>query len=301
VTLLQDIQDAAAGDVPIEVLLRKMLLLANRLGNDDVARWARAELAGYFNVEDAEVPQYRRRAVAIVGVVSNGYAEREMPLPPDMFHERVREMLSMYRFNQGVSELERMAAAEGDYTRVLWPRQLVDFFQEQVSDGWQFTQITYLIQHATITQVLAAIRTRALEFAMQIEHEDPNAGDDRPASDAVPQEQVSHVFNTTIYGGTNNIAMAGHDATATSSLPTAAQFNAAAAELKALGVAEGDIEELRGAVMADAAEAQGSSEPMKFGPRVRGWLGRLALSSAEAGATDLTTGAAAVVLKHLGA
>lgn len=59
-----------------------------------------------------------------------------------------------------------------------------------------------------LASILDVIRTKILDFALEIEAENPEAGEAQPNTQPIPQEKVQQVFNTYIVGNGNNIATA---------------------------------------------------------------------------------------------
>lgn len=69
-------------------------------------------------------------------------------------------------------------------------------------------------------------------------------------------------------------------------------------DLLAAGLSAGDVDELRNALMQDAASGAGNGE---VGPATKSWLGGLAVRTADAG-TSATAGiVSGIVLRLLGA
>ena len=125
-SLLRDIQDGATEDsVSLATLLRKLKLLASRLGVKEIAEWANRELQGYSDGEN--LPPYRgpfeARVIGdIAGPFGSGY--KNLPFPknalPETFHEG--NLFKLY-FTQGVAELEALTAI--DNLRSPWPADVV--------------------------------------------------------------------------------------------------------------------------------------------------------------------------------
>jgi hypothetical protein len=82
-SLLRDIQDGATEDsVSLGSLLRKVKLLASRLGVKEIGEWTARELSGYVSIE--ELPSYRGPFEATVlgnAIGPYGSELRNFPIP----------------------------------------------------------------------------------------------------------------------------------------------------------------------------------------------------------------------------
>lgn len=54
----------------------------------------------------------------------------------------------------------------------------------------------------TYTSVLDSVRNRALQFALEIEAENPEAGDVSSDREPVAEDRVNRLVSTVVYGGT---------------------------------------------------------------------------------------------------
>jgi hypothetical protein len=134
------------------------------------------------------------------------------------------------------------------------------------------------------------VRSKALEFTLEIEVENPEAGEATPGgAPPVPLARADIIFNTTIYGG--NVAVGTN--------PTVqvvqGDLGSLMTYLEAQSVEQAD----RAALEAALAEDKGT-----LGERVKGWLGEMAaktVSVSGAVAEKAAIGViAAAVLKYLG-
>ena len=114
--------------------------------------------------------------------------------------------------------------------------------------------------------IVDTVRTRILQFALEIQSETGNAN-----SEAVPEPaKVEQAVQTIIYGGTNIIhsAVGDHAQFSGKRLVVEGDFQALAEYLRRAGVAKEQVNELKQAIADD--EANGADKG--FGSRVAGWL-----------------------------
>jgi len=142
---------------------------------------------------------------------------------------------------------------------------------------------------ASVAGVLDQVRSRALEFVLEIEAENPEAGAAATTAPPVPLTRADAIFNTVIYD--SQVAI-GPGATVN---VTQGDLGTLMAFLEARGVAAEDREALKMALEADKGT---------LGDRVKGWLGEMAAKTASVGGAVAEKTAigviAAAVLKYLG-
>jgi hypothetical protein len=143
---------------------------------------------------------------------------------------------------------------------------------------------------SVVVAILSTVRNRILNFALEVEASNPDAGEAAPESTPVPKETVSQIFHTHIYGNVGSVA-SGHDITQTATVNVQqGNFRSLAAFLETQGVADGDVKDLKAAVQ---PEPEVSSD--RFGKRVSTWMGKMVEKSAE-GTWKVATGVASNVL-----
>lgn len=294
VSLLTEIQAAATDpSYPLSDMLRKCQILASRLRHEPLKEWVNHELAGYPN--DESLPDYRG---AIVGEVKAdlagfmGASAKNVGVPLTNLPEDYRERMAQFKFFQGVAMLEGIVAdaRRTGETRVISPFSSELAALTPVWQNYQTISMWVEVPVASVTGILDAVRTRALAFTLEIEAENPDAGEATPGgAPPVPLARADIIFNTTIYGG--NVAV-GTNATVN---VTPGDLGSLLAYLEAQGVAAEDRAELEAALKADKGT---------LGERVKGWLGEMAAKSVSVGGAVAEKAAigviAAAVLRYLG-
>ncbi len=297
-TLLRDIQEGATGDTSLSALLRKTMVLAARLDHAELKTWVDSELNGYPSAD--ELPPYRRggQVPVVGGFRGPGNSGGDQPIPPAVVaDEELRADLFSWHYTQGVAAYEDLLGRNEMTFEFSWPQDAVTIFQE-IMPGFLMISARRVVSSAEIRQVLDAIRNKLLTFALEIERQAPDAGEAPVGHPALAADEVSQTMHITIYGGTNTFATAGRDAHAEGPSGPGPGFPALSDELRAIGLAYDDISALSEALSIDRAN---NTEDSKVGAAVKGWLGDMAVKTADK-STDI--GAAtitAMVLKALGA
>lgn len=272
-SLLAEIQ-AAATDPAFRLsdLLRRCRILASRLGHEPFKQWVGHELNGY--PDDAVVPIYRGpfwgQLKADVRGVGGGGANNVM-VPTTNIPAEVRDEVLTMTFSQSVGMLEGLitdAQREGE-SFVSRPYSAELAAATPVWRDHQTMAMRLEVPVASVIGVLDAVRTRALEFTLEIEAENPLAGEAAPGSaPPVPIGRADVIFNTTIYGGQNAV---GPGATVN---VAQGDLGSLMAYLESIGVSAEDRQELDAALAADRGT---------LGSRVKGWLGEMTMKAVASG------------------
>jgi len=272
VSLLDEIQTAATDHaVPLSDMLRKCQILASRLRHQPFKEWVGHELNGY--PDDAPLPRYRgpfqgEVKADLIGFM--GATAKNVGVPMTNVPEEAREDFRSMNFYQGVGMLESLIAdanRTGDTSlKSMYASELA-----AITPVWQNYQAIAMwveVPVASVAGILDQVRSRALEFVLEIETENPEAGTTATTEPPVPLAKTDYIFNTTIYGG--NVAV-GTNATVN---VTPGDLGSLLAYLEAQGVTKEDRAELEAALKADEN---------KLGPRVKAWLGGVVAKTASFG------------------
>ena len=68
-----------------------------------------------------------------------------------------------------------------------------------------------VIPVATIENILNIVRNKILSFVLEIEAENPEAGDVKMNTNPIEQGKITQIFNTTIHGNVQNVATGSSD------------------------------------------------------------------------------------------
>lgn len=207
-SLLRQIQDAAIdSSIDLPTLLRKCKVLAARLGNDDFKRWIDSELSGYDNTDD--LPEYRIFGVNSKGHFSGPFGSglRNADIPLSCFPEDFREILGHSYFTQPIAAMASLVAdGKSGTLQEPWNPDLVAHFGQRIYENMVCMQAWKVIPTSALVAALDTVRTRILNFALEIEAQNPAAGEAMANEKPVPQETVQHIFNTYITGDVQNLA-----------------------------------------------------------------------------------------------
>ena len=213
VSLLREIQSEAINSKSdLAQLLRKCKYLSFRLNNHEFKEWVDWELNGYQ--DEAKLPEYRKLKVNSKGHFSGAYGTglKNADIPMLCVPENIRNSLQYACFYQSVASLESLAQSseDGDHGsfQEQWNPDIVLHLQDKFYERMICYHAWKVIPVYIVASILDTIRTRILNFALEIEILDPAAGEAELKSTPVPIEKVNQIFNTTINGTVQNLANA---------------------------------------------------------------------------------------------
>ncbi|WP_151839412.1 AbiTii domain-containing protein [Acinetobacter junii] len=208
-SLLREIQnDAVNSDVKVSDLLRKCKILAYRLGNIDFKNWVEYELNGYPKDIDI-LPDYRiLNNVNSKGHFSGAFGSglRNADMPTFNLPDVLQESLSKANFYSPIATLEDLASSDSSVLTQDWKPIIIANYGANMYEGYVCMQAWKIIPTSFVIGMVDTIKTKILNFVLDIEMINKDAGDVEINSNPIPQEKVSQIFNITISGNVQNLA-----------------------------------------------------------------------------------------------
>ena len=131
-----------------------------------------------------------------------------------------------------------------------------------------------VIPRGSIVALVDAVRNRILSFVLEIEEEDPDAGEAAPNSPPISQERVSQVFHTHIYGNVGNITEGSQHVHQKSTITVRNNdIDSLKKFFESVGMPDEKIKELLVALEKDSSDEVKRTK--KIGPKVSTWIGSI--------------------------
>lgn len=215
-TLLDQIIDGSTDDtVSTANLLRLVQTAATRMGAQDVVEWARSELNGYSAGDASFLPKYRARQPFPVKGLFTGWGGSRVTtlLSPHGTPAAMADKWFSAEFRQPLSELEKLAATTGDNTpSISWPPHVAVRYRKLAGEG----KVLYMedmdlfaaeiqIPVNTLASIVELVRNKALEFALDLQRVNPDAGSagGPTVADPAVAQTVYTIINNITGNGTN--------------------------------------------------------------------------------------------------
>jgi hypothetical protein len=198
-SILQDIQAKAINpETNITNLLRMCMILAVRLRNEELRKWVSQELNGYEPSTD--LPDYRIVKCSSFGTFTDGYAVwNNLGISTFNVPENFHSYIHTQYFRQGIEVLSYMVShAEEGSIKFGWEKMAAFIIAKYNYPESECLEAYRLVSVSVIAAIIDTVKTRILEFALEIEKEDPNAGETSGEMPRITAERSTNIFNTTI-------------------------------------------------------------------------------------------------------
>ena len=276
-TILDDILDASTNSsVPAPDLVRKVQIAAQRLGATDIAAWARNEVSGYPAA--GPLPGYRQMHTSVIGDFRDDFG-RKFNHALDVKPPKT-EGWWIVQLRQPLLEIQALANSDGEgAAQRPWTFQQVKLYEKAHLFGFEDFELFSAwneITKQSLLGIVDVVRSRAMEFALDLQAKFPTAGEQGGPTIASSPGLAQTVYNITnnIIGDGTNVAT-GADAHQTSTVNKGDE-GALLARLRELGFGNKESDEFVAAI---------SEEKSLDGPKTQSFLRRVG-----SGAVSLVSG-----------
>ncbi len=209
-SLVEQIQDDILDhSIPLSSILRKAMVLAERIGSKDLRDWVSNELKGYRGVNDL-LPDYRKSITEVCCNISNGvHFHSNMPAPYLKMNPDVDKSYRECFLIESVGELESWTSQCRNFStnfRKPVQSQFRNVVAQHLTDTYRCTDAWQVIPPAMLAGVLDTVRTRLLAFVLEIQQIFPDADSIR-AIGRTNSTFATQIFNRCImakHAGTKN-------------------------------------------------------------------------------------------------
>lgn len=274
--LFQEIKsDATNSSKNLADVLRKTKIVASLLKNTDLKEWVNRELKGYYGIDEESIPAYRKAVGQNFGHFSGPFNSglRNANIPPSTLPDFVKELVSEVVYRQSVGELKSLAESDSGTFQAKWPADLIAYIQHNTTiyqnmhlvDAWQ------IMTKGQVTGILDTIRTRLLDFILELEESFPDLVDSEEDLKKIPSKEVTNHFHTHISGNKNVVATGSNFKQEVEQKVIESDYKSLKNYLSEIGIPESEIENLGKAIEQD----EKPTKPNKFGSNVSKWLGKI--------------------------
>jgi hypothetical protein len=189
----QLLSDTANDSRPLSGILLRTRLIARQLKSPDFNRWVKLELNGY--PRDEVLPDYRIVYPMFFGHFHGafGSSTKNVPLSTTYFPNEIRSLVSQHPMPNDIASLEQLLASNTETYHNPQPGHVVEAFRrygEQIS-GQTLNHVEGIFTKPTVAGILHQIRTRLLDFFIELSDEYPGLESDSSAITNIPVEVVS--------------------------------------------------------------------------------------------------------------
>ncbi|KIP15606.1 MULTISPECIES: hypothetical protein [Burkholderia] len=251
--------------------LLKTKVLMHRIGHRELAEWVTAELNGY--TADRPVPDYRAIRTRLYGNVSNlAWRYSKTQLPTAHLPKEVRERFTVEKLRQSIQVLEQLSKSDGSLNSPIAPEWYHTLAKGAIESSYSIDSAWVQFEPTQLVTVLIEVRSRLLDFALNLQSELGNVAEDE-MKEAAKNIDAPAMFASAVFGDNTTVVIGNSNQTTVTNSVSKGDFAALEKAFKDSGVNEADVDELRTAVTADDPDAV--VETRQFGPKVKAWMGKM--------------------------
>lgn len=164
------LQELSENKITIEEGLQRLLVIANKTKNKELAKWCTDELNGYNNFDD--LPDYRRtvnRNIVYSGI--NGRMQvTNTPIGPGYLKEETIEKVSKIGMFENIAQIEKNKDSKEMIYRDLTP--LASEIYSNTNDGYfgvQCTSVKQMIPMSVYSGIYSNVKTRIINLLCSYE------------------------------------------------------------------------------------------------------------------------------------
>lgn len=290
--LINEIIESISGNsFSLTDALIKTKVLSFELKNEELKTWINNELNGY---PSEELPNYRVIPCQVIGSISNGFHRAtNYPIPLTALDKEEKEQIITVRLYQSISSLDDIVN-KGDNSKMVMnvPPEMYAYLSQDLDNGFVIEYARREISKTQIIQILTSVRTKLLDFLLELREEFGNSDDITNFTKGKGKETVNSIFSSSVFGNNTTIIVGDSNVqTLTNSNNYTGNFEELSKQLIEKGVSESDIEDLRIAINDDNPD----SENKKFGQKVNAWILKM-MSKAMDSSWEVGIGAAGNLL-----
>ena len=209
-----------------------------------------------------------------------GKMAKNVPIPAALLPTNLQELAGHLEISQGVKEIETLAvqATQEGGVRIAWPAEAVILARDHVpmDDGSMLVEAWKPLVSGQLEGILDQVRNRLLDFLLELQQISPEVVNSENAIRSVPNDTVTHLFQTIIHGG-QNIVATGTNFEQKSTQQIGANDRVSLMNcLESLGIDRDSLAELENAIKQD-----GDRRKNEFGEQVKSWIGKMVVKAVD--------------------
>ena len=263
------IEILSTSDGSLTNALLKTKTVLYKIGHKDLIDWVNNELNGYSS-ED-QVPPYRiLRTQVLANIVGMSFQANSHPIPIMHLEDSDREKLETAKITRSLSVLEKYSESDEGRLKRPIPIEANNLLGQSLASGNNILSAWSEIQLTDITSILTQVKSRLLDFLLELNERLPRDLGDREIKERAAKTDAKNLFNNAIFGDNTTIVVGSSNTQRINTTVIKGDFTSLAKTLQEHGVEEADINSLEEAIKVD--QAKGESKTGEFGTSVKEWL-----------------------------
>lgn len=271
--LVDEIIDILSSDKgKLSDALIKTKVLLHQIGHKELVSWVNNELNGYSNKNS--VPEYRIVPAQVLVNASNlAYEVTAHPIPLGHLENKHRESIETSKMDQSLAVLEQFVENKSGHLQAHIPMETYGILGKGLSNGYNIHRAWSEISYTSVTQILIQVRSRLLDFLLELKDELPNELNEEEAKAHINKVDAGNLFNSAIFGDNTTIVVGNENVQNVSNINLKGDFESLTKSLKSNGVSDSDISELKEAIEKDLPVID--DDKREYGSEVKKWLQKM--------------------------
>lgn len=249
--------------------LVKTKIVLHKIGHKELIDWVNNELNGYPS-ED-QIPPYRVLPARVLANMTNiSFQANAHPVPIMHLEDSYREILETAKMTESLSVLEKFSESDGGSLQRPIPMEANTLLGKSLTKGTYIQSAWSEIQLTGITSILTQVRSRLLDFLLELNEKFPSELSDQEIKERAATTDAENLFNNAIFGDNTTVIVGSGNTQRINATVIKGDFNSLSNTLREHGVEESEINALKEAIASDAVE--GAPKAGVFGSSVKVWL-----------------------------
>ena len=250
--------------------LIKTKVLLHKMGHKELVMWVNKELNGY--TEKDELPDYRIISAQVRVSATNGaYNVDSHPIPMSNIDRKFRDVWEEARITYSLAIIEKMVSSSREnMLQSQIPMEANGMITKGLSNSFVVQRAWSEIPVASVSNILMQVRSRLLDFVLELNSEFSEIESDKELKEAVRKFDASNLFNNAIFGDNVTILLGSENTQKVTNSIKKNDFEALSKVLYENGVDKSDLNLLKNAINKD--QSFSIVEKDKFGPSVKSWM-----------------------------
>jgi len=274
--------------------LIKTKVLLHQIGHKELVGWVNNELNGYANRD--LVPEYRIVPAQVLVNASNlAYEVTSHPIPLGHLNKKHRESIESSKMDESLAVLEQFVEDKSGHLQAHIQMETYGILGKGLSNGYSISRAWSEISFTSVTQILIQVRSRLLDFLLELKDELPSQLNEEEAKAHINKVDTGNLFNSAIFGNNTTIVVGNENTQNVSNINLKGNFESLSETLKSNGISDSDISKLKEAITNDSSDINDEEE--EYGRNVQKWLQKM-LSKAVDSSWQINLGVASSLLSN---
>ncbi len=275
--LLDEIIDLLADEnASLNAALLKTKVLMHTIGHAELAEWVNDELNGY--PKEKPVPPYRIVGGRLAGNIQSALLiQANVSLPTYHLPKKLKDWIENHELREAMSVLQEMAAGDRGSSLHMPLSPEIGVQIDKGMRGYWVQKCWVEMQPLQVKNGITQVRSRLLDFALSLRDKIGGVQEDE-VKGAAARTDVPGMFHGAVFGDNATVVIGDNNSIKAQNIKNG-DFDALAQLLAAEGVSEGDVDELKTAILADEGKLDAANK--SFGPAVKNWMSKMLTKAVE--------------------